>query len=361
MDIKIIEEAIKELWQKDNLSLYKKIRRWAREHIKKAVVAPNDSINWPKGCLLVGLMHQALKRLKSDMPEQKNTAIKCISAVRKYFDKWIKSGANIYTIDDCLAGEALLLLANTYESESTERFLYLSMADKMMHFLFDHDKDLEGSLPYRPAHKNGRIFADGVGMVTPFAIHYGIIREETEAIKLGLKQMANFMTYGLDNKTKLPYHAYSLSSSGVDVNTFGDIGWGRATGWISYGIEETLYVLSLYEGERAIIGEEYDEINAMKEKFIDTVKVYRRSNNLFGSSLLDDSSPIDTSASAMITYMLNNCSSDSDIKEAMSEYITDEGKVIQAQGECLDLGVYSNIYDSYPWSVGMLLLLFSKL
>ena len=39
-------------------------------------------------------------------------------------------------------------------------------------------------------------------------------------------------------------------------------------------------------------------------------------------------------------------------RQAMETYCK-EGKVLQAQSECLDIGVYGTNYDSYPWSLGM--------
>ena len=335
-----IDEAIRELNIKDAPNLYRMLRRWAREHIKKEVVSPIDMINWPKGCLMLGLMHQACFR-------EDEYRDKCKEAVASYLDKWINKGSPIYTIDDCLAGIALLML--TESADDTKKQRYNIAADNMMEFLKNHDQDMQGSWPYRPLHKNGRIFADGIGMAAPFAIYYGLLNKDETAIDLGIRQIDNYFTYGIDKITGLPHHAYSLNEDGTIVH-FGAIGWGRAVGWIALGLKESLWAFNHINRE---LSEHEKDIKIRLEERLATltenVKLYQRKDGLFGSQLLDKAAPIDISASAMIIYAMG------EYPDGIKAYISEDGRVDGAQGECMDLGVYSDKYGSYPWSVGMML------
>lgn len=341
---KIINEAVRELNIKDTPNIYRLARRWAREHIKHEIVSPIDMISWPKGCLMLGLIFQA-----NNTSIDSCIKLKCINAVEDYINKWLKKGAPIYTLDDCLCGVALLMLIQIYPKDYSHKLLVAS--DKLMKFLRNHSADTEGSWPYRPLHKNGRIFADGIGMAAPYAIYYGLINKDDRAVCLGITQIENYFKYGFDEKTELPYHAYSLNEDG-SVEHFGSIGWGRAVGWIALGLKLSLLAFEQIDRPLTEYEEEVKEtLIGSGDRFINSVRNYMRTDGLFGSQLLDENSLIDTSASAMILFAMGGGI------ENISKFITEDGCVDMAQGECMDLGVYSNEYKSYPWSVGMTLVL----
>lgn len=340
----VINEAVRELNIKDTPNIYRLARRWAREHIKHEVVSPIDMISWPKGCLMLGLMFQAYNA-STDSPIK----LKCIDAVEEYINKWIKKGAPIYILDDCLCGVALLMLIQISPKDYSHQLLDAS--DKLMQFLRNHSADTEGSWPYRPSHKNGRIFADGIGMAAPYAICYGLINKDENAVNLGIIQIENYLKYGFDVETELPYHAYSLKEDGRTEH-FGSIGWGRAVGWIALGLKLSLWAFEQIDRTLTDYEEKVKEILISSvDRLTNSVRNYMRIDGLFGSQLLDENSLIDTSASAMILYAMDGG------VENISKYITEDGCVDMAQGECMDLGVYSNEYKSYPWSVGMTLVL----
>jgi len=362
----VIEEAVRLIQIDETPSFYKRLRRWARKNIKKETVAPIDLISWPKGCLAVGFMHQANKLMNSDTPEGKALSILCFAEVEDFINRWIDNGCSLYTIDDCLLGQALISLYEFYASygekeNEGKKLRYLNALDTFMNFLKAHDTDIEGSFPYRPAHKNGRIFADGIGMAAPFAIQYGVIKNDDEAIEIGMRQIKNFAKYGIDEKTGLPYHAYSIDGNSYPTH-FGAVGWGRAVGWILYGIEASAQYLQR-PGLSFIAVRALNELREIKETMLNSVTNYERENGLYGSQLLDNESPIDTSATSMILYAMNDNNDASQGLEKNSKFdlikpfVSDDGQVTQAQSECMDLGVYGETYASYPWSVGMALLL----
>lgn len=353
----LAQSAIEDLYNIPKISLIKQIKRFARKYIKRELVEPIDHINWPKGCLMAGL-----------------TATGYNAPVQQYLDQWIKMGAKIYTVDDCLAGQALLDVYKTTEIEK-----YLQAADKMMNFLYQHEKDEQESLPYRPLHKTNHIYADGIGMICPFAVHYSIIKEEKAAMELAIKQIRNFIQNGINKENELPYHIYQYAKQ----EKLGMNGWGRAVGWIAYGIAASLDILrkncfepvtaeqkdtrnpNAQDGKKLKKNEwikpYVQELEAYLKQIMESVVPYQTKEGLYTSCITDASSPIDSSATAMILYadrVWKAENSQSAISQKFFDLIQD-GQVVQAQSECIGIGQYGTKYGSYPWSVGMTLKLLS--
>ena len=46
-------------------------------------------------------------------------------------------------------------------------------------------------------------------------------------MELAVSQIANFLAYGIDTTTELPYHGYEVETG----MKYGIIGWGRAVGF----------------------------------------------------------------------------------------------------------------------------------
>jgi len=366
-DIKkaLINEAVRELNISDEPDLYHSFRRWIRKNIKRKTLDPIDTINWPKGCLMVGLMHQAVEMDKEDGRSNADIYSKAYDAIKTYIDEWISKGSPIYRIDDCMAGQALLSLTEAEKNEEK----YIHAANKIMTFLFEHDKDAEDCLPYRPNQENNCIFADGIGMMVPFAIRYGLLMHDEAAINLGMNQIRGFMENGIDPATGLPWHAYMVREldmrGNADPALFGDLGWGRGCGWIMYGLRNALISIDEYieshTGESAQACErvslDLEYINDLRSdlsiyliNLTENILPYRREDGLWGCNLLQTGCEPDTSATAMLAYGCRVY-----LDDEITQYITSDGLVMQAQGECIDFGTYGP-FGSYPWSVGMTLL-----
>lgn len=359
----LIRSAENELMDIPKVPLYVLVKDWINQNILGRLVAPHDMISWPKGCLAVGLLAQG----EAD-------------AVLDYYGIWQKKKAPLYLVDDMLMGQAFLLLgdaAQKRQRESGESFpkrlwndyRYDQAMHQMMAFLYAHDKDEKGSLPYRPLHKNYRIFADGIGMICPFACGYGVKYRDKEAVKLAVRQIVNFFQYGMDEVTGLPYHVYKYRGE-ESSEKLGLLGWGRSVGWIAYGLAASLEML---ERDKETFREAYDTIYTYLEKLLQAAGEYVRQDGLFASSLMEKDAPVDTSASAMILYAYRyygeipkgerenpdqqafrmQVQQTCDRGMLSLETYCKDGKVLQAQSECLDIGVYGTNYDSYPWSLGM--------
>lgn len=378
-DRPLIEEAVRLLDISDEPGLYRKIRRWAREHIKHLENAPIDTIFWPKGTLMCGLMHKARILKTSDLSADRAASVYAMSSVQSYLDRWIMSECPVHYIDDCMAGCALLMLAETYRVEEVQLHdKYLKSAGIMADYLkslgMRHD-----AIPYRPAQNTGTVFADGIGMMVPFLVRYGLMNSDDDAIELGLRQVQAYMECGLEESTKLPLHFWQPDENEAKAADTSDEGgnpavtpkearlsasgngngpriWGRAVGWVIYGLGAAYEALSEYGAISPMEIKALNEIHGYLVSLKDAVLRYRRPDRLFGSIVNDPGSKPDTSASAMIIYGLSMISKDMDISP-IEPYIRSSGRVEGAQGECLGPGIYSEEFGSYPWSVGMTLLL----
>ena len=391
-DKALIEEAVRLLEISDEPGLYIRLRRWAREHIKHESNAPIDHIFWPKGILMCGLMHKAIILRSGDTSADRAVSVYAMASVQNYLDKWISSDCPVYYIDDCLAGWALLMLSAVYRTEDPVLHdKYMGAARLMMDYLKRIDDEYDGVIPYRPLQKTGVVFADGIGMVVPFAVTYGLMNSDDDAIDLGVRQARLFMEQGIDVGTGLPVHFFKpeeesrLQDEGRSrlqdvgsgekteptdetsdkVGTFRTSGsmndmkcWGRSLGWLMYGMGGAVEMLTEIGTISPI------EISALKElhgylvRLKDAADKYRRPDGLFGSFINEETVPVDTSASAMIMYGLSQAGGGerADITP-LEPYIRSTGRVEGAQGECLGPGIYSDNYSSYPWSVGATLML----
>lgn len=368
-------EAVRLLNVSDVPDLYHRIRRWARLHIKHEPVAPIDRINWPKGILMTGLLHKAEELKNADNSVDRASCVYAVASVQEYLDRWIYGGTPVFYIDDSLAGLALLMLSEIYRHEDDVLSdKYLRAAGFIADFLKGQRTDPEGVIPYRPAHGNDLIFADSSGMVLPFLIRYGVIKRDDDAIDMGLRQIRAVMKYGIDPESGLPCHAYSLiGDEGKVPETVKRIrntdangeypswcryapGWGRALGWIMYGFGMCAEVLDRYGAISPLEIQVQNEIHRHLTTLSGTALEYVRDDGLYGSIINDPSSVPDTSATAMIYYGQTRYGEGADVTNLLP-YITSAGEVKGAQGECQGLGVYSDDYGSYPWSVGSVLML----
>lgn len=309
--------------------------------------APIDKINWPNALLAKGLVDYYMQNKNS---EEARTILNCL---KKYYDRWIKGGCKMYYLDDAFSGMALIDLHQLTGEEK-----YKKAAEVMVDYLVHHETDGAGSFPYRPKQKNGYVFADGIGMVCPFLCKYGSTYGDINTLNLAVTQIQNFIEFGMDIKTGLPYHGYQYES-GVK---YGIIGWGRAAGWLMIGMAESLAYM---EETRP----SYEPIKQAYRRLVDKVEAYQLEGGLYSWQLGAKEGPVDTSATAMILYAIAR-SLDTKIligihksrmirgREALWNSVK-EGKIYGCLAECQGFSMYPQIYDAYPWSLGPALSLFA--
>ena len=148
--LEMVKEAEYELLHYPEKNLGTCIKRMVKTIAGKNP-APADKINWPTGLLAKSLADYYMTHKNSD------EAREILDCLKKYYDRWIRSGCRMYYLDDAFSGMALIDLHQTTGEEK-----YKQAADKIAEYLFHHETDDAGSLPYRPKQQNGYIFADYV-------------------------------------------------------------------------------------------------------------------------------------------------------------------------------------------------------
>ena len=315
------------------------LKRTARMLMGRAV-EPVDRINWPNGLLAKGLMDYYHKNKNSD------EARIIIEYLRKYYDRWIRSGHKLYYVDDMVSGMALIDLHQITGDEK-----YKKAAENMLDFLEHHERDEAGSFFYRPRQKNGYIFADMVGMVCPFLSKYSSTYGNKNAMNMAVTQIQNFIGYGKKGKTGLPYHGYQYES-GVK---YGIIGWGRAVGWLMLGMSGTLAYLDERDAGYEVIKQTY-------RRLVDKVEAYQLEGGLYSWQLGAKDGPVDTSATGMILYSIAQSLENKVLigihksrmvrgRDALLGSVKD-GKIYGALAECQGFSMYPQVYGAYPWSMG---------
>ena len=344
--LEMIKEAQQELLHYPERSMGYYVKRRLKLIMGRGA-EPIDKINWPNGLLAKGLIDYYMGHKNSDQAREIREVLQA------YFDGWIKNGHKMYYLDDALSGMALIEL---HQITGEER--YRQAADEMMRFLSFHITDKAGSLLYRPNQKNGYVFVDSIGMICPFLCKYGHTYGDAKAIGLAVTQIQNFVDFGMNGKTGLPYHGYKFEHG----MKYGIIGWGRAVGWLMIGMSESLAFMDETSPD-------YEYIKQIYRRLVDKVESYQLENGLYCWQLGAKEGPVDTSATAMILYSIAQSLNMKVLigihrsrmlrgREALLGMVK-EGKLDNALAECQGFSLYPQVYGAYPWSLGPALSLFA--
>lgn len=346
--------------------------------------APQDLIFWPTGLLAAGLWQcrQEIEERRHDRKDVEEQSVKGGGGdaqggqeaydgrqgsagiewtLMRYYGRWLEKGSKILWLDDLLAGETLLNLCETYRKKKEDNdFInektvesYRQAVEKLAEFALAYPTDEAGSFPYREAQKNGYIFADSIGLACPFLYQYGVIYDKKETMELAVKQIVNFLAYGMDDTTGLPYHGYRIK----DDCKYGIIGWGRAVGWLLRGMIGCM--TTAYGAER--LTDSYVGI-------VDAALAFQRKDGYFSWQMQAVEGPADTSATGMICAAVKKGISlgilqDQKYEQALQagrsaiEKSVRDGRVYDCSGECEGFGQYPQRYGAYPWALGPALML----
>lgn len=360
----LIENACKELMEYGVRSRREKCKDLVKRLILGRKTPGEDPIFWPTGLLAVGLWHcreEGAGGGKGIETPQAEAALKTDARVKKidsslvaYYGRWMKKGMPLAVLDDLLAGETLLYMYQKVREGAADFGEGMSEGNlkdalnRMAVFAADHPVDAAGSLIYRPDHGEKTVFADGVGLACPFLYRYGEMFDRQEYKELAVLQIANFLSYGMDGATGLPYHGYDMT----DGCKYGIIGWGRAVGWLLRGMAGCM--TSVYGRER---------LSAPFTALTDAALLYQRQDGGFSWQLEAKEGPADTSVAGMICAVLGQSItlgilSGEKYESALAkgryalERSVRNGLVYQCSGECEGFSRYPQRYGAYPWSLG---------
>lgn len=336
----------------------RKIKYLLQKYLLGRKATPEDPMFWPTGLLAAGLWHC---RQEAGRNENKAEGMLIDLALSDYYERWFHKGCPVLWLDDLLAGETLLDIYEDYRADGKESLIihgrnsekYRQAVEKLAAFGLMYPVNETGSFPYREDQDRARIFVDSLGLACPFLYRYGTACGRQEAMEQAVKQIVNFLAYGMDVATGLPYHGYSIA----DDCKYGIIGWGRAVGW-------------LLRGMTGCMATEYGRVRLEESyiKAVDAALVYQRRDGAFCWQLQAVEGPADTSAAGMICAALKQGMELGILREqkyrqalqagtAFIEKCARDGRVYQCSGECEGLGQYPQRYGAYPWALGTALLL----
>ncbi|WP_044913854.1 glycoside hydrolase family 88 protein [Butyrivibrio sp. WCE2006] len=350
-----------------------------KDAAKKALgraTSNRDPIFWPAGLLMLGLSEAALSPSDSaskliSEPVRENA----ITILRSYLDRWIKQGEEVSYVDDSLTGVTLIKLF-----EKTDEKRYQHAAAKIAAFLSQCQKNPEESIIYNPSKGNDLIYADGAGQSAMFLSLYAAASHKRTALSIAAKQLVNFHQNGFDERSGLPYHAFSLSEG----KKLGIIGWGRAVGWLMLGYSEILSNIQKQSKESenpisdSLLKQTSDKLMSDFYSLMKTILTYQRPDGGFSWLLPAIDGEADTSATAMIAYSMANWlrsgafrthakELSTEIEKAVvsaRDFLlehTENGSVKQSLSGCEDIAVHRQTYGHYPWGQGSALAFLSIL
>lgn len=351
-----MEQMLKSLIEEVKYELFhypETTRKQDVKYIIKRVLKPKDTTKRDKFFWTHALLAQALESAGE------------VDTLKKYYDTWIEKGLPIYNIDNIMNGYSLL-----YVYEKTGETKYKQAADKLYQYLCNYVKNMGNPMPYRKNHPT-HVYVDGLGMVVPFLCRYGSIFQKPDAVELGITQIREFLKYGMDETTGLPYHGYDTKSHIKQ----GIIGWGRAVGWLMLAMADSMEYLPQ--------GSEKEEITTVFQKLTETVFRFYREDGYFSWQLSAMEGPKDTSATAMIGYAVKKVfgvltkefqqkkekekllieeillGNDKTVPETIMNKLQKallnsykNGKIYDCSGECEGFSQYPQVYGAYPWSLG---------
>jgi len=352
--------ALKELYNYPDKSFKSRLKNGLKKILRRGG-KPKDPINWPNSLLALGLLDYA-QTLEGNNDDRK----KVIDEVERYYNIWINKGSAIRSIEDGIAGEVLYKL---YKLTGNNK--YKDSAKKLYSYVLSAPKDEVGNIIYNPRNGNKYIFADMIGMACPLI--------SAENIGESRRQIENFIQFGVNTFGKIPFHAYKYDTR----EKYGMAGWGRSYGWIIRGLGYSIrYSLDNYDTNSEIGNDTVALIDLLFE-LIDSVFLNIRKDGLFSWQIPCPEGHVDTSASALIfdglyegvigimnsNESLNNAYKDSLNRNyerllAASDSLKmkiHNGRVTDAEAECIDFGVYPQTYGSYPWADGPALSFLSKM
>lgn len=302
--------------------------------IKKYILCRNvqapDRFFWPQGMLAQFLMEY----YQTTKDEQ------VLNILEAYYQRWIDKGGRLNNVDNIMNGCTLL---NLYEI--TNKMQYKTALAHMGEFLASCLVAKDGSLLYRK-NQQDIVYADTIGMTCPFLCRYGILTNDYSLIEKAVLAINNFHENGMDKDSGLPYHGYNAESG----EKLGVIGWGRAVGWIAWGMAES--IIHLPDNYKS-------NMSLLYKKLIDNAIRYQRSDGLFSWQLEALEGPADISATGMIVASIQLMIKYKVLSEEYSVYVDraiesirhNANLAYQSLAECEGLGCYPQKYGCNPWGV----------
>lgn len=215
----------------------------------------------------------------------------------------------------------------------------------------------DGMIVYTNDMNSRERYVDTLGLAVPFLFLYAKVYQSKEERNIAFFQIKEFSKYGLEEKSKLPNHAYDSDTK----LPLGNYGWGRGCGW---------YALGLIDSYREMeSGEEKKWVKNHIQDIANSYMKFQRTDGGFGR-ILQLRTGYDSSVTAVLAYFYSCCyelfSDDSykNVYEKCIEKLRTVTKITGAldwcQGDTKDIGVLSQTFSIMPFAQGMMIRSFRK-
>ena len=361
-----------------------------KDTVKRLLKRPGDAsiqdpLFWPAGLLLLGLV-------ETGNPEAQNSA-------RTYLQRHLHAGGahpRLLHLDDALAMGAGLRLYQKEEEKigaleqqspqeasrrsaipsrfsdlSSQREDFSSRREDFSSLLHEGERfadilrklpaDAEGSLIYNPASGGDDIFADGCGMVSFFFSLLAACKGQdgSSYLSFAASQLTAFLQHGMDQRSGLPYHGYSLKKGAKQ----GIPGWSRAAGWLLMGYTEYLIACKKMNGRQSLPDE---KLFLPYFQLLQSILNCQREDGALSWILCSSEGAVDTSGLSMLCYAIGRAEGEGllaecptllpqqifSLRHSLLPCIREDGLVTGALSACEDFAVHRQIYGSYPWGQG---------
>lgn len=361
-----------------------------KDTVKRLLKRPGDAsiqdpLFWPAGLLLQGLV-------ETGNPVAQNSA-------RTYLQRHLHAGGahpRLLHVDDALAMGAGLRLYQKEEERigaleqqspqetsrlsaipsrfsdlSSRREDFSSRREDFSSLLHEGERfadilrklpaDAEGSLIYNPASGGDDIFADGCGMVSFFFSLLAACKGQdgSSYLSFAASQLTAFLQHGMDKRSGLPYHGYSLKKGAKQ----GIPGWSRAAGWLLMGYTEYLIACKKKNGRQSLPDE---KLFLPYFQLLQNILNCQREDGALSWILCSSEGAVDTSGLSMLCYAIGRAEGEGllaecptllpqqifSLRHSLLPYIREDGLVSGALSACEDFAVHRQIYGSFPWGQG---------
>lgn len=255
--------------------------------------------------------------------------------------------AGLTRLDECMMGWSIIEL---YLSTNDDK--YAKAAQEIYTFLTETANTAkDGTLCYISDNHDNRL-VDSLGLVCPFLSYYGKVFNEPQAQELSVRMLKDFLNYGIEPRSGLPCHGFSISRK----CPLGLIGWTRGAGWLMLGLAETIRHLPATSDDRQDLCDEF-------HKLTETLISWRNADGCWGWNANKPDCHLDTSGSSMIAYAIERAIH-SGFLDAGYCWVTDkavacivkntrsDGLVDNSLGDSGGVGIYPQIYGPAAWAQG---------
>ncbi|MFC3884782.1 glycoside hydrolase family 88 protein [Bacillus songklensis] len=294
--------------------------------------------DWQEASLVLGLSEYVKH---NDDEIVKNEMMKFLNSKFDYNGQWINKPEHV---DGAILAYAVMKL----DFIDTDK--YKKALDYTWEMIKEHIGE-DGTVGYRKSIQSYR-YVDTIGFICPFLVSYGTKYDKNECIDLAIKQIKEYEQYAMLEEHYIPSHAYKLENKAP----LGLYGWGRGLGWFAIGLIDAWNELPEKNPYKPVLEESI-------KRFAKAAMRFQQENGSWNWTVTRNECRPDSSTTATLGwFMFNAVKIDEISKECLAS--TDKainylmrvtrrnGAVDFSQGDTKDIGVYSMLFNTLPFTQG---------